>query len=188
MIQVDGRNVGRTPASYVLSFEDKSRVVVSAKMEGYHPEEVTLAEDSDPVDDEHLKLVLMEDQAWGVTTTSEATNRWLRVQIDSTLEPDQVWQKLVDSVTSRYANLEQLDMASGYIRTVEELRRFQGPWGQYQVRTRFLGSMAARKPLVYKFKIEAGQTNRFGDWIPYGRVFKEDASLIEELQDRLGIK
>lgn len=188
MIQLDGRNVGPAPASTTLDFKDKQSVVVSAVQDGYFPEVVALNPDSRAVKKGHLKLVLMEDEAWKVTTTSEATNNWLRVQIDPTIQSDDVWQKLIDSVTTRYASLEQLDSDSGYVRTVSERRRFTGPRGEYAVRNRFLCSMSSRDPLIYKFKVQSEITDRRGDWTPYERVFTEDAALIEELRDRLGIK
>ena len=34
---------------------------------------------------------------------------WMRVQVDPSHTREDVWQKLIDSVTTRYANLEQLD-------------------------------------------------------------------------------
>jgi hypothetical protein len=188
MIQVDGQNVGVTPLTHDLDFRNSSRVIISAKMAGYHPEQLALDKEAQEVRDGHINLVLMEDEAWRVTTTSEATNSWLRLQIDSSLDSDAVWQKLIDSVTSRYANLEQLDVESGYIKTAPEMRRFQGSSGSYEVRTRFVCAMSSRKPLIYKVKIEADISDRGGRWALYDRVFKEDASLLEELQSRLGIK
>ncbi len=188
MVQVDGQNVGTTPLNHDFDFDRTPRVIVGAILAGYHPEQVTLGDESPAVDEGHVNLVLMEDEAWKVTTTSEATNNWLRVQVDGTLAEKDVWQKLIDSVTLRFSNLEQLDSASGYVRTVTEVRRFRGTQGPYKVRTRFLCSMSSREPLVYKFKLEAEITDRYGDWIPYERVFREDAELIEELRNRLGVK
>jgi hypothetical protein len=188
LVQVDGRNVGTTPVQHALDFRSSPRIVVGAQLAGFYPEEVTLSKRSKEVKEGHLQLVLQEDAAWKATTTSEATNNWMRVQVDPSIAPADVWQKLIDSVTSRYSNLEQLDDGSGYVRTVSEVRRFQGAAGFFQVRTRFLGSMSSRTPLVYKFRIEAEKTDVFGDWVPYERVFKEDAQLVQELQDRLGIK
>ena len=188
MIQLDGRNVGTSPANATVDFSEKKSVIVTAVRDGYFPEVIALDPDSRPVKKGHLNLVLMEDEAWKVTTTSEATNNWLRVQVDPSIASGDVWQKLIDSVTTRYASLEQLDSDSGYVRTVSERRRFQGPRGEYAVRTRFLCSMSSREPLIYKFKVQSEITDLRGDWVPYDRVFTEDAALIEELRDRLGIK
>jgi len=140
-----------------------------------------------------------------VTTTSEAANNWLRVQVEPSLAPDVVWQKLVDSVTGCYPSLEMVDATSGYMRSVYNMRRFgdQGSGNEFIVRTRFICSISSKSPLVYKLKIESewsgpAQIKRGGlfapdqiiqqDWTPYDRVFKSDAQLVEELQSRLGVK
>jgi len=188
MIQVDKNNLGETPISTRLDFSQNKQYVVTAMKAGYFPEERLLNEKSDPVKAGALRLVLAEDEAWKVTTTSEATNNWLRIQVDSRLAETDVWQKLVDSVTSRYTSLEQLDNLSGYMRTIYQIRRFRGPRAEFRVRTRFLCAIASKMPLVYKFRIEAEVSDPRGDWLPYTRVFKEDAALIEELQNRLGLK
>jgi hypothetical protein len=139
-----------------------------------------------------------------VTTTSDAANNWLRVQVEPSLAPDVVWQKLVDSVTGCYPSLEMVDATSGYMRSVYNIKRFGQPGSgdQFTVRTRFICSISSKSPLVYKMKIESEwsaplQVNRglFApqevvqqDWASYDRVFKPDAQLIEELQSRLGVK
>ena len=101
---------------------------------------------------------------------------------------DLVWQKLVDSVTSRYPSLEMIDNASGYMRSVYAVRKFKNPRSEFQVRTRFICSISSKDPLVYKLKIESETADVRQDWSPYSRVFKEDAQLVEELQSRLGVK
>jgi hypothetical protein len=188
MIQVDGQNAGEAPVNHAFDFGTRPSAVVSAVMPGYFPEEVVLNVNSQAVSEGELRLVLLEDQAWRVTTVSEATNSWLRVQVESVHETDDVWQKLIDSVTNRYASLEQMDRTSGYIRTIHEVRTFRGRHGNFRVRTRFICTIASREPLVYKMKIEADYTDRSGNWVPYGRVFTEDAEMLEEVQSRLGIK
>jgi hypothetical protein len=188
MIQIDKTNVGQAPMTTSLDFGRKKQYVLTASKTGYFPQERVLDEKSEPAQNGMLRLVLAEDEAWKVTTTSEATNSWLRLQVDSRIEEDDVWQKLVDSVTSRYSSLEQLDNTSGYMRTIYQIRRFKGPIAEFRVRTRFLCSIASKTPLVYKFRIEAESSDATGDWVPYARVFKEDAALVEEIQNRLGVK
>lgn len=125
-----------------------------------------------------------------ITTTSDAANNWLRVQVDPSLSPDVVWQKLMDSVTEDYPSLEMIDVASGYIRTVYTIRRFGqvGAKDEFQIRTRFVCTIASKTPLVYKIKIESEMSTPSQDWTPYDRIFKQDAQLCEELQSRLGVK
>jgi hypothetical protein len=188
MVRIGDRNVGETPVTADIDFEGKPHVFLAAAKEGHLPEEIILTEDAHAVKEGHVKVALMEDEAWKVTTVSEATNTWLRVQIDPSINAANAWQKLIDTVTTRYANLEQLDEASGYVRSADEVRSFMGRRGTYSVRTAFLASLSSREPLVYKFKIESRITDESGAWHPYARVFKEDATLLEELQDRLGAK
>jgi len=141
--------------------------------------------------------------AFAVTTTSDAANNWLRVQVEPSIPPDVVWQKLVDSVTGNYPSLEMVDAASGYMRSVYNIKKFGQPNApdEFIVRTRFICSISSKSPLVYKMKIESEWTAPIRvrgflqpdqvvqqDWTPYDRVFKQDAQLIEELQGRLGVK
>lgn len=105
------------------------------------------------------------------------------------MDQSDAWQKIVDSVTGRYSSIEQMDNSSGYIRSVAIARTFKHPvYGEYTIRTQFLGAVSSRNPLVYKMEILSQQSTSSGTWVPYDRVFKEDAQLLEELQARLGTK
>jgi hypothetical protein len=187
LIQANGVNVGKAPITYKPEFSTTPNLVVSASKTGYFTEQVVVTKKTLPADNQ-LKLYLNEDEAYRVTATSDAANNWLRIQIDPKITPDSVWQKLVDSVTSRYPSLEMIDNASGYMRSVYAVRKFKNSRSEYQVRTRFICSISSKEPLVYKLKIEAETADARQDWSPYSRVFKEDAQLVEELQGRLGVK
>lgn len=187
-IQVDGTNVGVAPVEHVFDLDKDQTALVSASLTGYHREEVKLGRESPALKKKHLRLVLQEDESWRVTTTSEATNNWIRIQVDEALSFDTVWQKVVDSVTGRYTSLEQLDSSSGYLRSIPTVRKFRGRTGDFRIRTRFICSISSKTPLVYKIRIESDFTDNTVDWVPFNRVFKDDAALIEELQGRLGIK
>jgi hypothetical protein len=187
-IQVDGVNVGVAPVEHVFDLDKDRTALVGATLTGYYKEEVTLSGRSPALKNKQLRLVLQEDESWRVTTTSEATNNWIRIQVDEALSFDTVWQKVVDSVTGRYTSLEQLDSSSGYLRSIPTVVKFRGPKGEFRIRTRFICSISSKTPLVYKIRIESDITDNGVDWIPYNRVFKGDAALIEELQGRLGIK
>lgn len=188
MIKLDDHNVGVSPTTINLDLKSKKAFLITASKSGYFDEVRLLSEESEPLKSGVLRLIMKEDEAWRVTTTSEATNNWMRVQVDARIAESDVWQKLVDSVTTRYTSLEQLDNSSGYLRTIYQVRRFHGLKEEFRIRTRFLCSIASKKPLVYKFRIESEQSSPRGDWEPYSRVFKEDAAMIEELQNRLGVK
>jgi hypothetical protein len=188
MVMINGVNLGVTPIHHQFDFKQTPTSVVIASKPGYHNQQQIITRESSGIHDNQLAIVLSEDEAYKVTTTSDADNSWLRVQVDPSLSPDVVWQKVVDSVTSRFPSLEMLDAASGYMRSVYVNQKFKGPDGDYQVRTRFICSISSKTPLVYKLKIESELSVGHQDWIPYDRVFKEDAQLVEELQGRLGVK
>ena len=134
---------------------------------------------------------MRQNPVWQETTTSRATNTWLRVQIDPAISQDASWQKIVDAVTTGYDSLEQLDPLSGYLRSTVQQRRWDlgDRRGPFFVRTQFLGSLSSKEPLIYKLKIKAeSRWGTIGDWQPYERVFGKDSDLIEELSNRLGLK
>src|SRR5277367_2472546 len=68
-----------------------------------------------------------QQEALQVTKTSDAANNWLRVQVDPSLVPDVAWQKLMDSVTGYYPDLEMIDVPAGYIRSTYTVRQFGQP-------------------------------------------------------------
>jgi hypothetical protein len=133
----------------------------------------------------------LQQEVMQVTKTSDAANNWLRIQVDPSLAPDVAWQKLMDSVTGYYPDLEMIDVPSGYIRSVYTTRQFGQPAAKssVQVRTRFVCTIASKTPLIYKIKIESEQAGPpYLDWTPFNRVFNQDEQVIEELQSRLGVK
>jgi hypothetical protein len=91
---------------------------------------------------------------------------------------------------SRYSNIEQFDASSGYIRSVllTKIYKYPNRSGEYYVRTQFLGSMVTAQPLVYKIKIQSERSEQPGQWLPFDRIFSGDQQLVEELQNRLGLK
>lgn len=133
----------------------------------------------------------LQKQVLQLTKNSDAANKWLRVQVDPSLAPDIAWQKLMDSVTSYYPDLEMIDVPSGYIRSVYTTRQFgqAGEKKSFQVRTRFVCTIASLTPLTYKIKIESEEAGPpYFNWTPFNRVFNQDQQVIEELQSRLGVK
>lgn len=186
-IKVDQQTVGTTPVSFTNDFKARPSFVVTATATGYVEEQITVTKDSTFAREGALRITLQEDEAFKLTTTSEATNNWIRIQIDRSIAADAVWQKLVDSVTGRYSSIEQMDSGSGYMRSIPIVRRFKSRKSDVRIRTRFVATVSSKSPLVYKIKIESEYSDSL-DWYPFDRVFKEDAALIEELQARLGQK
>lgn len=187
-VLVNNQDIGITPAQTKFDFSDGRINVVSVSKPGYFEQIINLHSKSKEVKTGLIDVVLVPDEGWNATTTSDATNNWVRIQIDSAIPEGEVWQKIVDAVTSRYPSLEQIDNTSGYIRSIYEVKTYKNPQGSYQIRTRLLGSIASKSPLTFKFRIEAEQTSASGQWVPLQRVFKEDAQLMEELHGRLSQK
>jgi len=186
-ISVNGTGAGNSPLNYTFDFGKQPAYQVTATKAGFFDASITVKADGTGVNNGVLALALQPDDAYSQTTTTEATNRWVRVQAAESMKQDDAWQKIVDSVTGRYSSIEQMDNSSGYLRSVPITRAFKHPiYGEYRIRTQFLGAVSSRSPLIYKMKIVAEQSTANGQWIPYERVFKEDAQLLDEMQTRLG--
>ena len=188
------RDVGRTPVEHSFDFADRrKRYKIVISKPGFFDQKFFVTE-NDLINSEsgEIEVVLEEDPAWTSTSESEATNRWLRIPINPVIDHAGAWQKVIDSVTTVYNSLEQLDQVSGYIRSAPRLRQYdKGPEGPYYVRTQFIGSISSMDPLTYKIKLIAKkrlEVESDENWKDFGRVFAEDAQLIEELLNRLGLK
>ena len=188
------QDVGRTPVEYTFNFADREKrykVVISKP--GYFDQKFFVTErDLINSGSGEIEVVLEEDPAWTSTSESEATNRWLRIPVNPAIDHAGAWQKVIDSVTTVYNSLEQLDQVSGYIRSAPRLRQYdKGPEGPYYVRTQFIGSISSLDPLIYKIKLIAKkrlEVESNENWKNFERVFAEDAQLVEELLNRLGLK
>lgn len=192
-IKVDGQNVGSTPVSFPFDLEKITMYPVSAEKQGFRTVTVAVRKGDGKIRRGNLHLVLQEDPAWSETTSSEATNRWLRLQVDPAIDAADAWQKIVDSVTTAYDTLEQMDFQSGYIRSVWQSRSFAGgpKEGPFSIKTQFVGTISSKKPLTYKFRISSRKyldRESREKWEEYPRVFRINAELVEELQLRLGLK
>jgi hypothetical protein len=188
-IAVNGVGAGSAPMNYTFDFSKQPVYEVKASKTGYFDSDITLKSDGVGVTNGVLNLALPRDEAYDQTTTTDATNRWLKVEVAGKMDQSDAWQKIVDSVTGRYSSIEQMDASSGYLRSVAIERTFKHPvYGEYSIRTQFIGAVSSRDPLIYKMQILSQQSTTAGTWVPYDRVFKEDAQLLEELQSRLGTR
>ena len=189
VITVNGNNLGNSPVSYLFDFGREPSIEVQAVKTGYFTEQALLTgSDNSKIKDGRLLLRLDEDESYLATTTSEATNSWLRIQADAGLDKEAVWQRIVDAVTSRYPGMEMMDVVSGYVRSVYSNRKFKSRRGDFEVRTRFVGTIANRDPLTYKLRLDSDIRANAEDWRPFSRVFREDQQMVEEIQSRLGMK
>lgn len=188
-VSVNGTPIGDTPVKYTFDYGQRTYYDVVARKPGFLEVSRQLIGDTDAANQDTLGFDLPPDPAYRETTASEAANQWLRVQVPPRINRDTMWQTLVDAVTSRYSNVEQMDPASGYIRSAPIVKSYQNPGrGEYSIRTQFIGSIVSTDPLVYKMKIQSEYSDHPNQWIPYNRIFSADQQLIEELQNRLGLK
>mgnify|MGYP001175619478 CR=1 FL=1 len=186
-VAVDGTGAGTSPLKYTFDFGKQQAYQVTASKPGFFDSTITLTSNGSGINNGVLPLALKADESFTQTTTAEAANRWVRIQVADSMKQDDVWQKLVDAVTSRYSSIEQMDNTSGYMRSVPIARTFKHPTsGDFSIRTQFLGAVSSRSPLVYKVKIVAERSTADGHWVSFDRVFKGDAELLDELQTRLG--
>lgn len=191
-IEVNGENVGVAPQYYTFDFATQPTYQITASKAGYFTEVTQVAAADPRIGAGLINIVLEEDAAYQATTTSDAANRWLRIQVDASRDQADAWQTIMDSVTSVYSTVNTLDASAGYVRSTPKVIRFdRGPQGPFYVRTTFISTIQSRKPLVYKFQIQS-ETRLVResdyDWLPYDRVFNEDAQMVQELQARLGLK
>lgn len=186
-LSVNGNGIGAAPNQYTFDFGKSENYALKATKPGYF-DEIINVNDKTP-HDTGIHLALQQDASWMQTATTEANNTWLRIQVSPDLKSDGMWQKLVDTVTNRYSSLEQLDVASGYMRSVAVVKTYHHPIrGDFSIRTQFIGAVSQKEPLVYKVKIQSDRSDVPGQWQPYERVFKEDAQMVDELQTRIGSK
>lgn len=180
--------VGQTPMKFDFDFDKRMKYEVSVAKDGYLSAGQTIYSDTAMAGASQVRYDLEKDPSWEETTESQAANTWLKIEISPQFTQQSMWQRLVDSITTRYANIEQMDQASGYIRSVPIVKTYRTTTGDNSIRTYFLGSIASADPLVFKVKIVSDRSTGPDQWAPWHRIFREDEQLIEELQNRMGAK
>lgn len=191
-LQVNGKDIGPAPASYVFNFKDASAYDVAASDPGYLDTKTHLTPDSPDLKNGVVKITLPPDEAFAATQPSDAANQWVLVQIDPRLSADAVWQKIVSAISDRYTHLTLLDARSGYLQSDFDSRRFPQPdRGGETVRTQMVVVLdTSQQPLVCKVKIVSQQS--YGDaptvWTDYPRVFPQDVALISQIRSQVGVQ
>jgi hypothetical protein len=185
-VKVDGDNKGTAPVTHDFDYRGNRHAVVQATLAGYIPVEQVV--DRKETKNGMLVIALEPDPVWAETTESEAANRWLRIHVAEEYDEPEMWKRIVDSVTTRYSVIEQMDPDSGYILSAAETRRFQRTGEMIAIRTKIVGAVSSEQPLIYRIKIVADWSKNGGPWMQYDRVFKDDAELVEELHSRLSIR
>ncbi len=185
-LSIDEEPVGVTPLDYPFDFDKKKSFKLYARAEGHVENFVTVSE-AFLGEKTAISIRLDRDEAWHATTESGGTNEWLNVEINPRLSREDVWTRLVAVVKKFYPNIDQLDKESGYIVTKHKQETFQRGLETMKIRTQFVASIASPKPLIYEVKIVSEASTR-GRYTPYSRVFTEDAELMSEIQQELGVQ
>src|SRR5258706_2056397 len=106
-ITVDGTGAGTSPLKYTFAFRKQPAYQVTASKPGFFDSSITLTSNGAGVNHGVLALALKADESFTQTTMTEATNRWVRIQVVDSMKQDDVWQKLVDSWTGRDSSIVQ---------------------------------------------------------------------------------
>ncbi len=124
---VDGEFVGVAPVTVELKLKKHQRANVTVEKNGalgLWPRDVTKDEKGT------VFVRLEENESLSETIESDIANTWLTITpkvtrgLDGSVNEDAVWQRIVSVVTDNYADLEQLDRSSFYLRTAWRVRRF----------------------------------------------------------------
>ena len=167
----------------------EKQYTITAQKEGFFLEEQTVSNSRlSAYINKPLTIKLNSSPIWSGTTDSILPNQWHYILVNQYLNPRKTWQRLVDTVTKRFAGIAQLDPESGYIESRKKEKTFHTVRGRFRLRSRFLAAIEQQKPLKYKMKIISEWSVNDVEWNQYPRVFKEDAMLIEEIRDRFAEK
>lgn len=186
-ITVDQTRLGNAPVKFLFDFTKKAKYTVTAKAIGHFEKQVTVTSTTPGITEGRIIVPLEVSQAWAATAPSDAANKWLQIRVNPEFTSEHVWRRMVDSATARYLELEQLNYESGYLRSVYVAKKFPSPKGEFFVRTRFIAAITSQDPLIYKIKVTAEWAYPGGKWSPYGRIFKEDVAMVEDIRSRFGM-
>ncbi|MGD0540643.1 MAG: PEGA domain-containing protein [Tepidisphaeraceae bacterium] len=178
--------IGTTPATYNFDFNRRTRYDVTVSKDGYISGSTAVYSDTAQANEQELHFGLEKDPSWDDTYECPAARNSLTIQVLPQFDQQAAWQRLVDAVTSRHSDIAKMDAASGYLATAPITRSYKS--GEVTIRTTFYANIIADKTISLRFKIESERCEANGTFVPWHRVFKEDVQLVEELQDRLGVK
>ncbi len=186
-VVVDGNTIGKTPLTHDFDFPDKNtRYRVSAKLDGYVEDFVELSRVYLDARNRGntVMIEVKEDETWTGTVPSPLANNWVQIEVNPRLDQPQAWQRLVDTLTKYYPSLPSQEPQGGYIASEDKKQQFRRGIEVTEVKNQFFSALASKKPLTFKFKIQA-QVRDKGKWLDLPRIFKQDGPLLDELRARL---
>jgi hypothetical protein len=185
---VNDEPAGLTPLKYDFDFGKRIKYDVLVQKDGFLSGHQVVYSDTLLAQQAVLDFPLSRDPSWNDTAESDIANTWLRIQISAAFPKDTIWQRIFDSVTTRYPSIDQMDKDAGYLQSHPITKTYHVNGDQYSIRTSFVATIASTEPLVYKFKIVSERSTGNDQWVAWHRIFNEDQKLIDELQDRLAAK
>jgi len=189
---IDGEFVGVAPVEVELKLKKHEHAVVTVEKEGA----LGLWErEISPAEKGTVYVRLEANTALDETVESDIANTWLTITPkltrgpDNSVNEDAVWQKIVSVVTDNFADLEQLDRSSFYLRTAWRVRRFP----HSILRNRVVIKRGVTDQLSVRVQLESFEmvsttTNAtIADdlFTETSRIFLDDKETIDFLRDQL---
>ena len=190
---IDGSFVGVAPVTVDLELRHNEHAVATAEKQGA----LGLWERKVTRDDRGRTVYvrLEENAALRQTTESDIANTWLTItprltrNPDGSIDEEAVWQKIVSIVTDNFADLEQLDRSSFYLRTAWRMSRFP----HTVLRNRLVVKRGVTDQLTVRAQLEsqilvstepdpAPAEELFGQST---RIFADDRETVGALRDQL---
>jgi len=188
-VSINGQLVGITPLKYNFDFNARSKYEISITKDGYIAVDRLLYSETPMASQSELHYNLERDPAWDDTSESPFTNQWQQISISPDYNKQTMWPLLVQTVTEHYSGIQVMDAQSCYISSLPRVKSYTSSSGaQCYLRTYMIGSIFTSSPLIYQVKIVAERSDGGDNWVPWQRVYRQDKELVEEIQQRLGIK
>ncbi len=189
---VDGRFVGVAPVTVELKLKKEQVATATAEKDGalgLWPREIAKDEKGT------IFVRLEENLALTETLESDVANTWLTItpkltrERDDSVDEDAVWQRIVSVVTDNFADLEQLDRSSFYLRTAWRVRRFPHSImrNRLVVKRGVTDQLSVRVQLESFEMVSAATDARIDDelFTESSRIFRDDKETIDYLRDQL---
>ena len=189
---IDGEFVGVAPVTVELKLKKHEKAVVTAEKQGalgLWEREITTAEKGT------VYVRLEEHTALAETVESDIANTWLTITpkltrgTDNSVDEDAVWQKIVSVVTDNFADLEQLDRSSFYLRTAWRVRRFPHSIlrNRVVIKRGVTDQLSVRVQLESYEMVSATSNAVIADdlFSETSRIFLDDKETIDFLRDQL---
>jgi hypothetical protein len=189
---IDGEFVGVAPVEVELKLRKHERAVVTVEKVGalgLWEREITTAEKGT------VYVRLEENAALDETVESDIANTWLTITpkltrgSDNSVNEDAVWQKIVSVVTDNFADLEQLDRSSFYLRTAWRVRRYPHSIlrNRVVIKRGVTDQLSVRVQLESFEMVSATTDANIADdlFTETSRIFLDDKETIDFLRDQL---